>query len=136
MATIEECLAALEANNVTLKGKVAELKPCFCCCGQEDQPIVMDDGEREESSPSSYQTPPVASLDKNQVPLPVRIKTMREDQLMPMVKQEEIEKLFQAVDREREVSCWYIIPIVSGGCSESNIKSTFPSDVHSSQCQA
>ena len=63
---------------------------------------MVEDGEREESSPSLYQTPPVASLDKNQEPIPVRITTMREGQLIPVVEQEEIDELFQAINRERE----------------------------------
>ena len=74
----------------------------LCRCGQEEQPIVVEDGEREESSPSSYQTPPVVSPDENQEPLPVRIMTMREGQLVLVVEQEEIDELFQAIDRERE----------------------------------
>ena len=63
---------------------------------------MVEDGEREESSPSSYQTPPVASPDENQEPIPVRIATMREGQLVPVVEQEEIDELFRAIDRERE----------------------------------
>ena len=78
------------------------MEPCLCCCGWEEQPIIIEDGEREESSPSSYQTPPVASPDENQEPLPVRITTMREGQLVPVVEQEEIDELFCAIDRERE----------------------------------
>ena len=82
--------------------KVAALEPCLCRCGREDRPIVIEDGEREESSPSSYQTPPVASLDENQEPIPVRIATVREGQLVPVVKREEIDELFRAIDRKRE----------------------------------
>ena len=63
---------------------------------------MVEDGGREESSPSSYQTPPVASLDENQELILVRIATMREGQLVPVVEQEEIDKLFRAIDRERE----------------------------------
>ena len=66
---------------------------------------MVEDGEREESSPSLYQTPPVASPDENQEPIPVRITTMREGQLVPVVEQEEIDKLFWAIDREREAEC-------------------------------
>ena len=64
--------------------------------------IIVEDGEREESSPSSYQTPLVASPDENQEPIPVRIVTMREGQLVPVVEQEEIDELFRAINRERE----------------------------------
>ena len=92
----------LEAANALLTTKVAAMELRLCQCGQEGQPIVVEDGEREESSPSSYQTPPVASLDENQELLPVRIATMREGQLVPVVEQEEIDELFQAIDRERE----------------------------------
>ena len=63
---------------------------------------MVEDGEREESSPSSYQTPPVASPDENQEPIPVRIVTMREGQLVPVVEQEEINELFRAIDREHD----------------------------------
>ena len=45
---------------------------------------------------------PVASPDKNQVPLPVRITMVREGQLVPVVEQKEIDKLFWAINRERE----------------------------------
>ena len=76
--------------------------PGLCQCGREGQPIVVEDGEREESSPSSYQTPPVASLDENQEPIPVRIATMREGQLVPVVEQEEIDELFWAINREHD----------------------------------
>ena len=63
---------------------------------------MVKDGERKESSPSLYQTPPVALPDENQEPVPVRITTMREGQLVPVVEQEEVDELFQAIDRERE----------------------------------
>ena len=63
---------------------------------------MVEDGEREESSPFLYQTLLVASPDKNQVPLPVRIEVVREGQLVPVVEQEEIDKLFQAINREKE----------------------------------
>ena len=63
---------------------------------------MVEDGEREESSPSLYQTLPIASLDENQKPIPVRIATMREGELVPVVEQEEIDELFRAIDRERE----------------------------------
>ena len=103
MAAIKEHLATLEADNAILKIKVAELEPCLCLCDQEEQPIIVEDGEREESSPSSYQTPPIASPNKNKEPLPVRIMTMREGQLVPVVNQEEIDELFWVIDQEREV---------------------------------
>ena len=102
MASLEQHLDDLEAANALLTMKVAAMEPHLCCCGREEQPIVVEDGEREESSPSLYQTPPVASLDENQEPIPVRIVTMREGQLVPVVEQEEIDELFQAIDRERE----------------------------------
>ena len=102
VASLEVHLDDLEAANVLLTLKVATMEPRLCRCGREDQPIIVEDGEREESSPSSYQTPPVASPDENQEPLPVRITTMREGQLIPVVEQEEINKLFRAIDRERE----------------------------------
>ena len=102
VASLEQRLDDLEATNALLTAKVAAMEPCLCCCGWEDQPIVVEDGEREESSPSSYQTLPVASPDENQEPLPVRIATMREGQLVPVVEQEEIDELFRAIDRERE----------------------------------
>ena len=92
----------LEAANALLTVKVATMEPHLCCCGWEEQLIVVEDGEREESSPSSYQTPPIASPDENQEPIPVRIMTVREGQLVPVVEQEEIDELFQAIDRERE----------------------------------
>ena len=78
------------------------MEPRLCRCGREEQLIVVEDGEREESSPSLYQTPLVASPDENQEPIPVRIVTMREGQLVPVVEQEEIDKLFRAIDRERD----------------------------------
>ena len=99
---MEARLDDLEAANVLLTVKVAAMEPRLCCCGWEEQPIVVKDGEREESSPSLYQTPPIASLDENQEPIPVRITTVREGQLVPVVEQEEINELFQAIDRERE----------------------------------
>ena len=99
---MEQHLDDLEAANALLTAKVTAMEPCLCCCGWEEQPIIVEDGEREESSPSSYQTPPVAAPDENQEPLPVRITTMREGQLVPVVEQEEIDELFRAIDRERE----------------------------------
>ena len=57
----------------------------------------------EESSPSLYQTPPVALPDENQEPILVRITTMREGRLIPVVEQEEVNELFRAIDWEREV---------------------------------
>ena len=94
IASLEQCLDDLEAANALLSVKVAAMEPHLCRCGREEQPIVVEDGEREESSPSSYQTPPVASPGENQEPIPVRIATMREGQLVPVVKQEEIDELF------------------------------------------
>ena len=102
MASLEQHLDDLEATNALLTAKVAAMEPRLCRCGREEQPIVVEDGEREESSPSSYQTPPVALPDKNQEPILVRIATMREGQLVPVVEQEEIDELFQAIDRERD----------------------------------
>ena len=102
VASLEQRLDDLEAANALLTTKVAALEPRLCRCGGEDCPIVVEDGEREESSPSSYQTPPVASPDKTQEPIPVRIVTVREGQLVPVVEQEEIDELFRAIDRERE----------------------------------
>ena len=102
IASLEQCLDDLEAVNALLTTKVAAMEPRLCRCGWEEQPIVVEDGEREESSPSLYQTPPVALPDENQELLSVRIVTMREGQLVPVVEQEEIDKLFQAIDRERE----------------------------------
>ena len=92
----------LEAANALLSAKVAAMKPRLCHCGQEEQPIVVEDGEREESSPSLYQTPPMASPDENQEPIPVRIVTVREGQLVPVVEQEEIDELFPAINREHD----------------------------------
>ena len=103
IASLEQRLDDLEAANALLTAKVAAMEPQLCHCGWEGQPIVIEDGEREESSPSSYQTPLVASLDENQEPIPVRIATMREGQLVPVVEQEEIDELFRAINREREV---------------------------------
>ena len=100
---MEARLDNLEAANALLTAKVAALEPRLCHCGQEGQPIVIGDGEVMESSLSSYQTPLVALPDENQVPLPVRIEVMREGQLVPVVEQEEIDELFRAIDREREV---------------------------------
>ena len=102
VASLEQRLDDLEAANILLTAKVAAMEPRLCRCGREEQPIVVEDGEREESSPSSYQTPPVASPDENQEPIPVRITTMREGQLVPVVEQEEINELFRAIDRERD----------------------------------
>ena len=102
IASLEQRLDDLEAANALLTAKVAAMEPRLCRCGREEQPIVVEDGEREESSPSSYQTPLVASPDENQEPIPVRIATMREGQLVPVVEQEEINELFRAIDRERE----------------------------------
>ena len=102
VASLEQRLDDLEAANALLTAKVAAMEPRLCRCGQEEQPIVVEDGEREESSPSSYQTPPVASPDENQEPIPVRIATMREGELVPVVDQEEIDELFRAIDRERD----------------------------------
>ena len=105
VASLEQRLDDLEAANTLLTAKVAAMEPHLCHCGQEEQPIVIEDGEREESSPSSYQTPPVASPDENQELIPVRIATMREGQLVPVVEQEEINELFRAINRERETEC-------------------------------
>ena len=102
VASLEQRLDDLEAANVLLTAKVTTMEPRLCRCGREGQPIIMEDGEREESSPSSYQTPPVASPDENQEPIPVRIAMMREGQLVPVVEQEEIDELFRAIDRERD----------------------------------
>ena len=102
VASLEQRLDDLEAANALLTAKVAAMEPRLCHCGREGQPIVVEDGERENSSPSSYQTPPVASPDENQEPIPVRIATVREGQLVPVVEQEEIDELFRAIDRERE----------------------------------
>ena len=102
VASLEQRLDDLEAANALLTAKVAAMEPRLCHCGREEQPIVVEDGEREESSPSSYQTPPVASPDENQEPIPVRIATVREGQLVPVVEQEEIDELFRAIDRERD----------------------------------
>ena len=60
VASLEQRLDDLEAANVLLTVKVAAMELRLCRCGREEQPIVVEDGEREESSPSSYQTPPVA----------------------------------------------------------------------------
>ena len=102
VASLEQRLDDLEAANVLLSAKVAAMEPRLCRCSREEQPIVVEDGEREDSSPSSYQTPPVASPDENQEPILVRIVTMREGQLVPVVEQEEIDELFRTIDRERE----------------------------------
>ena len=102
VASLEQRLDDLEAANALLSAKVAAMEPRLCRCGREEQPIIIEDGEREESSPSSYQTPPIVSPDENQEPLPVRIATMREGQLVPVVEQEEIDELFRAIDRERD----------------------------------
>ena len=96
IASLEQCLDDLEATNALLTAKVAAMEPRLCHCGQEGQPIVVEDGEREESSPSSYQTPLVASPDENQEPLPMRIATVREGQLVPVVEQEEIVMICQS----------------------------------------
>ena len=105
VASLEQHLNDLEAANALLSAKVTAMEPCLCRCGREDQLIVVEDGEREESSPSLYQTPPVASPDENQEPIPVRIATVRKGQLVPVVEQEEINELFWAIDRERETEC-------------------------------
>ena len=102
VASLEQRLDDLEAANAPLTAKVAAMEPRLCRCGREGQSIVVEDGERDESSPSSYQTPPVASPDENQEPIPVRIATMREGQLVPVVEQEEIDELFRAINRERD----------------------------------
>ena len=102
VASLEQRLDDLEAANALLTTKVTAMEPCLCRCGREEQPIVVEDGEREESSPSSYQTPLVASPDENQEPILVRIVMVREEQLVPVVDQEEIDELFQAIDREHD----------------------------------
>ena len=102
VASLEQRLDDLEAANALLTGKVAAMEPHLCHCGWEEQPIVVEDGEMMESAPSSYRTPLIASLDKNQEPIPVRITLMREGQLVPIVEQEEINELFWAIDRKRE----------------------------------
>ena len=102
VASLEQRLDDLEAANALLTARVAAMEPRLCHCGQKEQLIVVEDGEREESSPSSYQTPPIALPDENQEPIPVRIATVREGQLVPVVEQEEIDELFRAIDRERE----------------------------------
>ena len=61
VAALEAHLDNLEAANALLTAKVAMLEPRLCCCGREEQPIVVEDGEVMESSSSLYQTPPVAS---------------------------------------------------------------------------
>ena len=105
VSSLEQRLDDLEAANALLTAKVAAMELRLCHCGREGQPIVVEDGEREESSPSSYQTPLVALPDENQEPIPVRIATMREGQLVPVVEQEEIDELFCAIDQEREAEC-------------------------------
>ena len=102
IASLEQRLDDLEAANALLSVKVAAMEPRLGQCGREGQPIVVEDREREESSPSLYRTPLVASPDENQEPIPVRIATMREGQLVPVVEQEEIDELFRAIDRERD----------------------------------
>ena len=102
VVALEVHLDDLEAANTLLLAKVAMLEPCLCHCGQEEQPIMVEDGEVMESSPSSYQTPLIAFPNENEEPIPVRIATMREGQLVPVVEQEEIDELFWAIDRERE----------------------------------
>ena len=52
VASLEQRLDDLEAANVLLTAKVAAMEPRLCHCGREGQPIVVEDGEREESSPS------------------------------------------------------------------------------------
>ena len=104
VASLEQHLDDLEATNVLLSAKVAAMELRLCRCGREEQPIVVEDGEREESSPSSYQTLPMVSPDKNQELIPVRIAMMREGQLVPVVEQGEIDELFRAIDREREAN--------------------------------
>ena len=89
MASLEQQLDDLEAANALLTAKVAAMEPRLCQCGWEGQPIVIKDGEVIGSSPSSYQTPPVASPNENQVPLPVRIETSRGGTLVPVIEQEE-----------------------------------------------
>ena len=102
VALLEQRLDDLEAANALLTAKVAAMEPRLCQCGREGQPIVIEDGEVIGSSPSSYQTPPVASPDENQEPLPVRVETLRGGTLVPVIEQEEIDELFRAIDQERE----------------------------------
>ena len=102
VASLEQRLDDLEAANALLTAKVASMEPRLCQCGWEGQPIVIEDGEVINSSPSLYQTPPIASPDENQVPLPVRIETLRGGTLVPVIEQEEINELFRAIDQERE----------------------------------
>ena len=66
--SLEQRLDDLEATNALLSAKVAAMEPRLCQCGWEGQPIIVEDGEVIGSSPSSYQTLPVASLDENQEP--------------------------------------------------------------------
>ena len=102
VASLEQCLDDLEAANALLTAKVAAMEPRLCQCGREGQPIVIEDGEVIGSSPSSYQTLPVASPNENQVPLPVRVEMSRGGTLVPVIEQEEIDEMFRAIDRERE----------------------------------
>ena len=121
VASLEQRLDDLEAANALLTAKVATMEPRLCHCGWEEQPIVVEDGEREESSPSSYQTPLVASLDENQEPIPVRITTVREGQLVPVVEQEEIVSCSEpSTGRGKRSatarkSCQYILLFIRGG---------------------
>ena len=103
VASLEQRLDDLEAANVLLTMKVATMEPRLCQCGWEGQPIIIEDGEVINSSPSSYQTPPIASPNENQVPLPVGIEATRGGQLVPVIEQEEINELLRAINQEREM---------------------------------
>ena len=102
VASLEQQLDDLEAANALLTAKVAAMEPQLCQCGREGQPIVIEDGEVIGSSPSSYQTPPTASPNENQEPLPVRVEVSRGGMLVPVIEQEEINEMFRAIDQERE----------------------------------
>ena len=47
VASLEQRLDDLEAANALLTVKVAAMEPRLCRCGWEDQPIVVEDGERD-----------------------------------------------------------------------------------------
>ena len=67
-----------------MPAKVAILEPRLCHCSWEEQPIVVEDGEVVESSPSLYQTPLVVSLDENQELLKPAKGWVRQDVTCPI----------------------------------------------------
>ena len=122
VSLLEQRLDDLEAANALLTAKVAAMEPQLCQCSREGQPIIIEDVEVIDSSPSSYQTPLIVSLDENQVPLPVRVEVLRRGMLVPVIKQEEIDELFRAIDQEREHDSQEELSVCSPNCQQRRVR--------------